>query len=82
MRKLGTGAALAALALAACGDTPRPFAHDQAEAIARLLERFDALPDGHPLSVGTTLTLEYERYKTTTGFVAGIFTGGVRIPLK
>lgn len=31
---------------------------------------------------GTTLTLEYERYKTTTGFVAGIFTGGVRIPLK
>lgn len=28
-------AALAALALAACGDTPRPFAHDQAEAIAR-----------------------------------------------
>ena len=31
---------------------------------------------------GTTLTLEYERYKTTTGFVAGIFTGGVRVPLK
>ena len=31
---------------------------------------------------GTGLTLQYERYKSTTGFEAGIFTGGVRIPLK
>jgi len=31
---------------------------------------------------GTALTLEYERYHSTTGFVAGIFTGGVRVPLK
>ena len=31
---------------------------------------------------GSTLTLQYERYHATTGFVAGIFTGGVRIPLK
>jgi hypothetical protein len=31
---------------------------------------------------GTTLTLQYERYLSTTGFEAGIFTGGFRIPLK
>jgi hypothetical protein len=31
---------------------------------------------------GTALTLQYERYLATTGFEAGIFTGGVRIPLK
>jgi hypothetical protein len=31
---------------------------------------------------GTALTLQYERYRSTTGFEAGIFTGGVRIPLK
>jgi len=31
---------------------------------------------------GTSLTLQYERYLATTGFEAGIFTGGFRIPLK
>lgn len=31
---------------------------------------------------GTTLALQYERYRATTGFEAGIFTGGFRIPLK
>jgi Protein of unknown function (DUF3570) len=31
---------------------------------------------------GTALTLQYERYVATTGFEAGIFTGGFRIPLK
>jgi hypothetical protein len=31
---------------------------------------------------GTALTLQYERYLATTGFEAGIFTGGFRIPLK
>jgi hypothetical protein len=31
---------------------------------------------------GTALTLQYERYRATTGFEAGVFTGGVRIPLK
>ena len=31
---------------------------------------------------GTALTLQYERYRATTGFEAGIFSGGVRIPLK
>lgn len=31
---------------------------------------------------GTALTLQYERYLATTGFEAGIFTGGLRIPLK
>lgn len=34
------------------------------------------------MPAGSTLTLEYERYRTTTGFEAGIFTGGVRIPLQ
>lgn len=34
------------------------------------------------MPAGSTLTLQYERYHSTTGFVAGIFTGGVRIPLK
>ena len=31
---------------------------------------------------GSALTLQYERYRATTGFEAGIFTGGIRIPLK
>jgi hypothetical protein len=30
----------------------------------------------------TALTLQYERYLSSTGFEAGIFTGGFRIPLK
>lgn len=34
------------------------------------------------MPAGTTLALQYERYKSTTGFEAGIFTGGFRIPLK
>jgi hypothetical protein len=34
------------------------------------------------MPAGTALTLQYERYRATTGFEAGIFTGGVRIPLK
>jgi len=34
------------------------------------------------MPAGSSLTLEYERYRSTTGFVAGIFTGGIRIPLK
>lgn len=32
------------------------------------------------LPAGTGLTLQYERYRTTTGFEAGIFTTGLRIP--
>ena len=31
---------------------------------------------------GTALTLQYDRYLATTGFQAGIVTGGVRIPLR
>ena len=31
---------------------------------------------------GTALKLQYERYLATTGFQAGIFSGGLRIPLK
>lgn len=31
---------------------------------------------------GTSLTLQYERYFATTGFEAGIVTGGFHIPLK
>ena len=34
------------------------------------------------MPAGTTLALQYERYRATTGFEAGIFTGGFRIPLK
>ena len=34
------------------------------------------------MPAGSTLTLQYERYRATTGFEAGIFTGGVRVPLK
>lgn len=34
------------------------------------------------MPAGSSLTLQYERYHATTGFEAGIFTGGVRIPLK
>ena len=34
------------------------------------------------MPAGTTLTLQYDRYLATTGFQAGIFTGGFRIPLK
>jgi len=46
--------------------------------------RLEITPAGglFAMPVGTTLTLQYERYLSTTGFVAGIFTGGVRIPLK
>ncbi len=31
---------------------------------------------------GTSLKLQYERYLATTGFQAGVFTGGFQIPLK
>jgi uncharacterized protein DUF3570 len=31
---------------------------------------------------GAALTLQYERYLATTGFQAGVFTAGFRIPLK
>jgi hypothetical protein len=34
------------------------------------------------MPAGTALTLQYERYRAATGFEAGIFSGGVRIPLK
>jgi hypothetical protein len=46
--------------------------------------RFEVTPKNglFNMPAGTTLTLQYERYRATTGFVAGVFTGGVRIPLK
>ncbi len=46
--------------------------------------RVEITPKGGILAMpaGSTLTLQYERYRTTTGFEAGIFTGGVRIPLQ
>lgn len=46
--------------------------------------RLELTPKGGLMGMpaGTGLTLQYERYKSTTGFEAGIFTGGVRIPLK
>ncbi len=31
---------------------------------------------------GTTLNIQYERYRTTTDFEAAVFTGGFRVPLK
>ena len=34
------------------------------------------------LPTGTSLTAQYEFYKSTTNFEAGIFTLGVRMPLK
>lgn len=34
------------------------------------------------LPAGTGLTMQYDRYRATTGFEAGIFTAGFRIPLK
>ena len=34
------------------------------------------------MPAGTTLKLQYERYRATTGFQAGIFTAGFQIPLK
>ncbi len=45
--------------------------------------RLEITPKGTFLSmpVGTTITLQYERYLATTGFQAAIFTGGVKIPL-
>jgi len=49
-----------------------------------LTGRLELTPKGGLMGMpaGTGLTLQYERYKSTTGFEAGIFTGGVRIPLK
>jgi hypothetical protein len=46
--------------------------------------RFELTPKNglFNMPAGTALTLQYERYRATTGFEAGIFTGGVRIPLK
>ena len=46
--------------------------------------RFEITPKAGLLMMpaGSTLALQYERYRATTGFEAGIFTGGVRIPLK
>lgn len=46
--------------------------------------RFEITPSGGlpMMPAGSTLTLQYERYRATTGFEAGIFTGGVRVPLK
>ena len=46
--------------------------------------RLELTPKGGLMGMpaGTGLTLQYERYKSTTGFEAGIFTGGVKIPLK
>jgi hypothetical protein len=34
------------------------------------------------MPAGSALTFQYERYLATTGFEAGIFTGGVRVPLR
>ena len=34
------------------------------------------------MPTGTTLTLQYERYRSTTDFEAAVFTGGFRVPLK
>jgi hypothetical protein len=31
---------------------------------------------------GSALNIQYERYNATTGFEAGVFTAGVRVPLK
>ena len=58
----------------------RLFPFDSNSATAR----FEITPKGGLLTMpaGSTLTLQYERYRATTGFEAGIFTGGVRIPLK
>ena len=58
----------------------RLFPFDSNSATARL----GITPKGGLLAMpaGSALTLQYERYRATTGFEAGIFTGGVRIPLK
>jgi len=34
------------------------------------------------LPAGSSLQFQYERYYSTTDFVAGVFSGGIRIPLK
>ena len=34
------------------------------------------------MPAGSSLSLQYERYSATTGFQAGVLSGGVRIPLK
>ncbi len=46
--------------------------------------RFELTPKNgiFGMPAGTALTLQYERYRSTTGFEAGIFTGGFRVPLK
>lgn len=46
--------------------------------------RVSITPEGRMFNLpeGTTLTVQYDRYHTTTGFVAGIFTAGFKIPLK
>jgi hypothetical protein len=46
--------------------------------------RFEITPKHGLLGMkaGSSLSLQYERYHSSTGFVAGIFTGGVKVPLK
>lgn len=46
--------------------------------------RVSLTPEGRMFNLpeGTTLTLQYDRYNATTGFVAGIFTAGFKVPLK
>lgn len=46
--------------------------------------KFSITPEGRMFNMpeGTTLTLQYDRYRTDNGFIAGIFTAGFKIPLK
>jgi hypothetical protein len=34
------------------------------------------------LPKGSSLLLQYERYRANNGFEAGTFTGGLRVPMK